>query len=87
MVKVSTDNNPVSDISDTDVGLLRLQQNEQALTRTMAKLEDEKQEAEQEARAYIRKGMRQAVNRFICSSLKPVKSISYILLFIYWKIN
>lgn len=61
-MKVSTDKGPVTPISDGDLGLLRLQQTELVLTRTLEQLEREKLDTEKEARSHLRESRREAVS-------------------------
>ena len=49
-------------ITDADIGIHTLKKNEQTLSRHLEQLEAEKQEAVEEARAFVAKNMRQAVS-------------------------
>lgn len=60
-MKIGEGNEKAKPISEADFGLYQLQQNEQALKRTLEQLELEKQQTEDEARSYLRQGMRQTV--------------------------
>lgn len=60
----------VTPITETDLGLYQLQQNERTLVKMLEQLEKEKQLAEEEARSYLKKGMRQMVS--LCSYEFPI---------------
>lgn len=60
-MKIGEGNEKAKPISEADLGLYQLHQNEQALKRTLEQLELEKQQTEDEARSYLRQGMRQTV--------------------------
>lgn len=53
----------VRPLTETDVGVYQLQQNEHTLVTMLEQLEEEKQQAEGEARSYLKKGMRQMVSQ------------------------
>uniref|UniRef100_A0A1B6F3N6 Charged multivesicular body protein 7 n=1 Tax=Cuerna arida TaxID=1464854 RepID=A0A1B6F3N6_9HEMI len=59
VVKLEAEGGRVGPLSEADLGVYRLRQIEKGLIGTLERLEVEKQETEQEARNYLRKGMRQ----------------------------
>ncbi|KAG8332192.1 Charged multivesicular body protein 7 [Homalodisca vitripennis] len=59
IVKLEAGGRGVRPLSEADLGVYRLRQIERGLIGTLERLEVEKQETEEEARNYLRKGMRQ----------------------------
>lgn len=64
LVKMTTNKNKSKEISEVDLAVFSLHKNEQTLSKNLEQLELEKQNIEQEARSYLRKGMRQVVSLF-----------------------
>uniref|UniRef100_A0A1B6DIR5 Charged multivesicular body protein 7 n=1 Tax=Clastoptera arizonana TaxID=38151 RepID=A0A1B6DIR5_9HEMI len=66
LVKLITNQSKSKKICEVDVAIFTLKENEKELMKALEQLELEKHEAEQEARSYIRKGMRQVVSILVC---------------------
>ncbi|KAL1122790.1 hypothetical protein AAG570_003116 [Ranatra chinensis] len=64
LVKFSADNKPVINISEAEAAAITLQQTTVALKKNIESLELEKQQTIDEARNYVKKGMRQSVRTF-----------------------